>query len=76
VKNEFLSNYLRYAGVGFEFAGAVALFCLIGYVVDRHWGISPCGIIVGVLVGIAVGSYLIIKAALAIEKEQNQIGKK
>ncbi len=54
----------KYANVGFEFAGSVGLFSLIGYFVDKHWGIDPVGVVTGSITGIVVGFYLLIKEVL------------
>jgi F0F1-type ATP synthase assembly protein I len=61
-------KYLKYSGLGFELAGSVAVFCLIGYFVDRHWGTSPIGLITGAIIGIIGGMYLLIKEAFLIDK--------
>lgn len=71
-KDEFKGNYLRYAGVGFEFAGAVGLFCLLGHLADRRWQTEPTGLVIGCLVGIAVGTYVLIKAAIMINRDQDR----
>ena len=73
-RDKFSGEYLKYTGVGFEIAGSVAFFCLLGYFFDRHFGTKPTGILIGALVGIIVGTYLLIKEALAINKI-NQKGK-
>ena len=69
-EDKFSGEHLRYAGVGFEFAGAVALFTLIGYAIDRHWACFPYGLLTGSLVGIVVGLYLLIKAAIMINADE------
>ena len=76
-------KYLKYSGLGFELAGSVAVFCLIGYFVDQHWGISPIGIITGAVIGIIGGMYLLIKEAFLMDKalqtkdrtDENESGK-
>ncbi|NLX05826.1 MAG: AtpZ/AtpI family protein [Phycisphaerae bacterium] len=69
-------KYLKHSGVGFEFAGAVAFFTVIGYFLGRHWGNVAVGVLVGALVGIAVGMYLIVKAALIMNREEGESRRK
>ncbi len=63
-KDRFSSSSWKYTGVGFELAGSIIIFAMIGYFVDRHWKSSPWGVLIGCLVGIVVGMYLLIKEAL------------
>jgi len=69
--DKFSGDQLRYAGVGFEFAGAAAVFCLAGYFIDQHWQCQPYGLLIGAVLGIVVGAYLLIKAALMLNKEED-----
>jgi F0F1-type ATP synthase assembly protein I len=62
-------NWLRFSGIGIEFAAAVAGFTLAGYWVDRHFGSSPKGLLVGVGLGLLGGGYNMIRASLAAVKE-------
>ena len=71
-KDHFDSRHLRYAGLGFEFAGAVALFSFLGYVADQRWDSKPYGVAIGGLTGILIGTYLIVKAAITIAKEEDR----
>jgi F0F1-type ATP synthase assembly protein I len=71
-KDRFSGEYLKFTGIGFEMVASVGLFCLIGYFVDRHWGISPIGLISGAIVGMVVGFYLIIKETLMIGGEMRK----
>lgn len=70
-KDRFSDDYLRFIGVGVEFLSALALFTLIGYFADRHWQIGPYGVLVGVITGTAVGTYLVIKTVLGEEQRKN-----
>jgi F0F1-type ATP synthase assembly protein I len=58
-----------YAGLGLEFAGATAIFALIGLYIDRHWNTSPWGVIVLSCLGFIGGMYLLIKGALQGETD-------
>ena len=56
---------LRYAGLGIEFAAAVAGLTLVGYWVDRHFGSSPWGVLTGAAIGLIGGTYNMIREALS-----------
>ena len=60
--------WLRYSGMGFEFAAALACFALIGYWVDRHWGTGPWGIVIGAALGLIGGTYNLIRESMAAFK--------
>jgi F0F1-type ATP synthase assembly protein I len=68
VKKDETSDLFKFAGIGFEFAGAVLFFLLVGYFVDRHWKCSPAGIVTGSILGIVVGFYHFIKQTLLAKK--------
>ncbi len=53
----------RLVGTGVEFAGAVLVMTLIGYLVDQWLGTEPWALVVGSLVGFAGGMYNLIKLA-------------
>jgi F0F1-type ATP synthase assembly protein I len=46
-------TYARWAGVGIEFAGVVAVFCAIGYWLDQKWNTSPWLLLTGFFIGFA-----------------------
>ena len=75
-KDRFSGDTLHYAGAGFEFAGAVMVFSLIGFFIDRTWRTQPFGVLIGALAGFVVGCYLIIKAAVMSNKEDEEGRKK
>jgi ATP synthase protein I len=41
--------------------GAIFLFAAIGYAVDRWWGTSPWFLLAGLVLGVVVGFYELIK---------------
>ncbi|MFW6335941.1 MAG: AtpZ/AtpI family protein [Phycisphaeraceae bacterium] len=50
------------AGAGAEMAGGILMFAGIGYLVDRWLGTWPWGVLVGCLLGLFGGMYLVIQA--------------
>jgi len=59
---------VRYAGLGFDFGAALVVFVLIGYWVDRHYGCSPWGVLVGCGLGIVGGLYNLIRQGLKMTR--------
>jgi F0F1-type ATP synthase assembly protein I len=55
---------LRWSSVGIEFGAAVVLFFLGGKALDAKLGTAPWLAVSGSLLGVAVGTYLLIRAAL------------
>jgi hypothetical protein len=51
----------RWAGAGIEFGLAVVLFFLGGRWLDGHLGTEPWLGVVGALLGVAVGTYLLVR---------------
>jgi F0F1-type ATP synthase assembly protein I len=66
------SSALRWSAVGLEFALAVVLFFLGGKALDAKVGSGPWLSVVGALFGVAVGTYLLIRAALASESRPSK----
>jgi ATP synthase protein I len=65
-------DWVRHSGVGLELAGAVAGLSLIGYWIDRHYGTSPWGLVVGLALGIVGGLYNFVREALQATHEAQQ----
>ncbi len=59
----------RMGGLGMEVAAQVAAGALLGWLFDRWQGTSPNGLLVGAVIGIAVGMWHLIKGALKLNKE-------
>lgn len=55
---------LRLAGVGIEFAAAVAGLSLLGYWIDRHFGTGPWALLIGAGIGLVGGTYNLIRDAV------------
>jgi ATP synthase protein I len=58
----------KYLGIGLEMAVGVGLGYLVGAWLDRRQGWSPWGVVIGTLVGMAAGMYLLIKEAMRINR--------
>ncbi len=72
-KDRFSAGQLKYMGLGFEFAGAIIVMTLMGLFVDRQWATEPWGLLIGGVVGIVCGMYVLLKAAVKISSEQDKL---
>jgi F0F1-type ATP synthase assembly protein I len=61
---ESLRTVLPYTQIGMTFAIIVAAGTLAGHWADNHFGTAPWLLLVGALLGIAVGFYHFLKAVL------------
>jgi F0F1-type ATP synthase assembly protein I len=52
------------AGASYTLVGGIILLGGIGYAVDRWWGTAPWGLVIGLVLGIVVGFYEIIRVSL------------
>lgn len=55
----------RLAGLGFEFAAAVAGFVLFGYWIGKYFENAEMGIVIGAVLGLIGGAYNLIRATVA-----------
>lgn len=55
----------KIAGLGFEFAAAVAGFAFFGYWIGNHYGRAELGILIGAVLGLVGGMYNLIRVSLA-----------
>jgi len=51
------------AAASYTLVGGIILLGGIGYAVDRWWGTSPWGLVIGLALGIVVGFYELIRTA-------------
>jgi F0F1-type ATP synthase assembly protein I len=63
------SVQLRYAGLGFEFAGGILGFVLLGYWVDRSFGTQPYGVLAGSILGLIGGTVHLVRRGLGLQQE-------
>ena len=64
--------WLRYAGMGFEFFAVLLLFVLIGMGLDRRFGWSRWGVLIGAAVGFAAAMWNLIRQGLAMQRLADQ----
>jgi F0F1-type ATP synthase assembly protein I len=67
-------SWLRFSGIGIEFAAAVAGFTMVGWWVDRHWNCRPWGLLSGAVLGLTGGMYNMIRQALGAFKPPGDRG--
>lgn len=62
-------NWGQYLGLGLEMAVGVGLGYVVGSWLDKKYGWAPWGVLVGSMLGLAGGMYLLIKQALRMNKD-------
>lgn len=62
-------GWIRLGGLGIELVASVVGFVAIGFLLDRHYGWSPWGILIGAALGFIGGLYNLIRGALAASRE-------
>jgi F0F1-type ATP synthase assembly protein I len=67
--------YLKWAGLGFEFAAVVGLFVYFGYLADQRWGYGPWGLVIGGAIGFTGGLYHLVKEGFAMNREFDSTGR-
>ncbi len=68
-KNRGKPSWVRFTGVGVEFAGVVVVFALIGNWLDGLYDWKPWGVLVGLVLGLFGGTYNLIKESLAASRD-------
>ena len=66
------TRWTRHAGMGVEFAAAVAGFALLGYWIDAHYGTGPWGVLIGAALGLVGGTYNLIRQSMAAFRRLDQ----
>ena len=66
------SPWMRYAGLGVDFAATVGVFVLIGYWIDRHWQLGRKATITGAILGLIGGMYNLIRGSLKAFEETSR----
>ena len=63
---------MRHAGIGVNYAAAVAGFGLIGWWVDSRWDTRPWGVLIGVALGLIGATYNLVRESMAAFKNISQ----
>ena len=63
-----------FVGLGLEMAVGVGLGYAVGYWLDQKYGWSPKGVLVGTMLGLACGMYLLIRTALRMNADPPKRG--
>jgi F0F1-type ATP synthase assembly protein I len=59
----------KHLGVGLQILVGVGLGYFVGNWLDRKYGWTPWGVIVGTMLGLVAGMYLLIKDAIRLNKD-------
>ncbi|HKI85225.1 MAG TPA: AtpZ/AtpI family protein [Thermoanaerobaculia bacterium] len=62
-------GWIRLGGLGIELVASVAGFVAVGFLLDRHYGWSPWGVLIGAALGFIGGLYNLIRGALLASRE-------
>ncbi len=57
--------WTRHAGIGVNYAAAVAGFGLAGWWVDSRWDSAPWGVLVGAALGLTGATYNLVRESMA-----------
>ena len=63
------TNWGKMAGVGLQVAIGVGLGYIVGHWLDKRYGWESRGVVIGTMIGLAGGLYLLIKDAIQINKD-------
>lgn len=67
-------EWVRYSSLGVELAAAVAGCLLLGLWIDRHFGTSPWGTVVCILLGLVGGLFNLVRGALGAFQDGGRAG--
>ena len=65
----------RYTGAGLEFAVAVGLFTWLGHWADGRFGTDPWWTVIGALVGVAAGTWVLVRPFLLAPRKGEDEGR-
>jgi F0F1-type ATP synthase assembly protein I len=57
----FIAQGFRFTALAFEFVGLLGIFGYVGYKVDEKYGVDPWGLLVGLLLGLGLGLFTMIR---------------
>ena len=63
------ANLGQFLGYGFQICAGVILGLVVGKWLDNRYHWAPWGVLVGVLIGLASGMYLLIRDGMKINKD-------
>ena len=63
-------SWVRFSGVGIEFAAAVGGFAAVGYWVDLHYKCEPWGVVIGAILGLIGGTYNLVRESMGAFRQQ------
>ena len=67
-------NWGKFVGLGMEMAVGVGLGYAVGYWLDKRYGWSPRGVLVGTMLGLAAGMYMLIRTAIRMNADPPKRG--
>jgi len=65
-------SWIRFSGIGIEFAAAVLGCSIVGYWIDLHYHCSPWGVLIGAGTGLIGGTYNLVRESLAAFKQDKR----
>lgn len=63
-----LATAMRYTSVVFEFIGIMLVLGFVGVFVDKKYGCSPWGLLGGIIAGVSLALYTLIKQLRKLER--------
>jgi ATP synthase protein I len=71
-KRKTTGSAAEFAGIGFQFAGAILLFLFAGQWLDRRLGTAPLFLIVGVFLGAGAAFYSMYRRLMAAQRRDSE----
>lgn len=57
----FIALGFRYSALAFEFVGLLGILGYVGYKVDEKYGVDPWGLLAGLLLGLGLGLFTMVR---------------